>query len=78
MLLKGNVLRNPIIKIGGKNMECVTQHTYLGILLYKKLSFKQHLTEAANKATSIFYKIRRGAKATWSFDSKALTILYQE
>lgn len=50
---------------------------YLGIILDEKLSFRQHPTEVAAKATAIFYKNRRGAKASWGLDFKALTILYK-
>lgn len=60
-----------------KNIEYVNQHMYLGIILDEKLSFKQQLVEVANKATSIFHKIRRGAKASWRLDFKALEILYK-
>lgn len=64
MLIKGDLSRKPIIKICRKNIEYVTQHTYLWTTLDEKLSFKQHLTKAANKDMSIFYKIKRGEKAS--------------
>lgn len=53
MLLKGCMARKPIVKLGKNNIEHVTEHMYLGILMGEKLSFKQHLIEAANEAIAI-------------------------
>ena len=63
MLLKGVLARKPAVKMGGRNLETVTQHMYLGVILDEKLSFRQHLVQAANKATAAFQKIRRAVRA---------------
>lgn len=63
MMLKGQMMRKPVIKLGACSLEYVTHHSYLGVILDDKLSFKQHLVEAAEKATALFYKVRRGARA---------------
>lgn len=76
-MLRGKLLRKPIVKIGGANIEYVTKHTYLGIVLDEKLSFNQHLEQVSKKTTAVFYKIRRVVRASWGFDSKALTTLYK-
>ena len=49
---------------------------YLGIILDGKLSFDKHLKYVAEKATKIFYMIRRAAKANWGLGFKTLKTLY--
>ena len=77
MLLKGVLARKPAVKMNGRNLEMVVQHTYLGVIIDEKLSFRNHLVQAANKATAAFQKIRRVVRAEWGFSGKALTTLYR-
>ena len=75
MLLKGALARKPVVKMEGRTLEMVTQHTYLGVIIDEKLSFRHHLVQAANKATAAFQKIRRVVRTEWGFRGQALTCL---
>ena len=57
MLLKGNLKRNPSIKIGGTNIKRTKTTKYLGIVLDEKLNFHQHITYTCEKSNKIMNKI---------------------
>jgi hypothetical protein len=68
--------RAPTIKMKGQPIGYVKEFRYLGFILDEKLSFESHLKYVAEKATKIFYKVRRVAQANWGLGFKTLKTLY--
>ncbi|KAF2887598.1 hypothetical protein ILUMI_18575 [Ignelater luminosus] len=57
VLMKGNLQRDPLIRIRDQRISRKKVVKYLGVKLDEKLNFHQHIEEACNKAASMMQKI---------------------
>ena len=69
--------RAPTVKMKGQPIGYVKEFRYLGIVLDEKLSFDKHIKYVADKATKVFYMIRRAAQANWGLGFKTLKTFSQ-
>ncbi|KAJ3581419.1 hypothetical protein NHX12_016664, partial [Muraenolepis orangiensis] len=65
------------VRVDNKCLEVQQAPKYLGVRLYRTLSFKQHLEEVKAKVTSRVALIRRLAGTTWGVSAKTLRISTQ-
>ncbi|KAJ3582743.1 hypothetical protein NHX12_000285, partial [Muraenolepis orangiensis] len=65
------------VRVDNKCLEVQQAPKYLGVRLYRTLSFKQHLEEVKAKVTSRVALIRRLAGTTWGASAKTLRISTQ-
>jgi len=49
---------------------------YLGIIIDRKLTFKEHITQVMEKCRRIIFALSRSAKLNWGLGHKALKTLY--
>jgi len=49
---------------------------YLGIRIDKKLTFREHITQASEKCRKLILTLVRSAKLNWGLSHKALKTLY--
>ena len=57
MLLKGKLLRNPVVKLNGVSIRRTRTTKYLGVLLDEHLNFNAHITDALNRGVAVMNKI---------------------
>jgi hypothetical protein len=53
------------IYLNNKPLEQVTTLKYLGIIIYDKFKFSQHISYAAEKCIKLIYSLSKSAKVTW-------------
>lgn len=75
ILMKDNLTIKPIV-FPYQSILYNIEYLLPNIILDKKLSFKQNLTQVTSKATAASYKIGKGVKAVWGVDSMDLIILF--
>ena len=49
---------------------------YLGIIIDKTLTFREHMKQATDKCRKLIFALSRSAKLNWGFSHKALKTLY--
>lgn len=73
---KGDLKRNPTIKIGNKNIRKGDSVRYLGVHFGKKLNIEAHISKISDKCNVLFNKFGAVSKATWGLKYKCMKTLY--
>lgn len=76
-LLKGNLKRQPAIRFNEKTIVATADMKYLGVWLSNKLAIRTHVADTSAKATKLYSRLARLAKANWGLGPKARLILYK-
>ena len=74
--IKNNQVR-PTFRLRNERIYCKDTIHYLGVTIDHKLSWKDHIREAAYKGKQIANKIAAIAKSTWGIKNKALILIYK-
>ena len=64
-------VKPPVVKINHTEVECVDNFVFLGLVLNKHLSWKDHINRTANKVIGIMYKLKH------VFPQEALLAIYR-
>lgn len=58
-LMKGSLMRNPTIRLGGRSIQRKVSNKYLGIRLDERQLYSEHLQEVCEKGGNLMHKIAR-------------------
>jgi len=64
------------VYLNNKLLRQVKTMKYLGIIIDKKLTFREQITQATGKCTKLIFTLARSAKLNWGLSHKALKTLY--
>lgn len=65
MMLKGNLQRDPVVRLHGMPIKRSKTTKYLGVHIGEKLTFADHITQVCAKATCLMHKIARIAQGQY-------------
>jgi len=64
------------VYLNNKLLRHVKTMKYLGIIIDKKLTFREHIKQATDKCRKLIFALSRSAKLNWGLSHKALKTLY--
>jgi len=64
------------VYLNNKLLQQIQTMKYLGIRIDKKLTFREHITQASEKCRKLIFTLVRSAKLNWGLSHKALKTLY--
>ena len=74
---KAKLDKYPIVKFGGQVLKVVDSHKYLGVTIDSKLTWRQHVTETAEKAEKRLKLILRLCGTRRGVSQRLLILLYE-
>jgi hypothetical protein len=65
------------IYLNNKPLEQATNIKYLGIILDRKLNFREHIIHTSRKCTTLIHALAKSAKLSWGLNHEALNTTYK-
>jgi len=65
------------IYLNTKPLEQVKSIKYLGIVIYNKMNFREHIISATKKCTALIHTLAKSAKLNWGHKQEALNTIYK-
>jgi hypothetical protein len=69
MVMGGTLLRNPTVKIYGRQIKRCKAYKYLGVVMDEKLNFQDHCNYLNKKVRNIYQGVRRHCKSVYGIKS---------
>ena len=69
--------RNITVYLNNKPLEQVTRMKYLGIILYHKFRFQEHINYAAETCAKLIYNLSKMAKLIWGIKHAVIASIYK-
>ncbi len=71
------VYKNPIVSLGGHDLELNKSFKYLGLEISGNLSWNKHITDKVNKCKRLLYKCKGVIRRTWGLTPDKVSWLYK-